>query len=131
MAPGKGRGKGSKLKILVVVAFLAAAAFALDRYLLDGLVDSTHALFVREDTRYAPGYTDAAFRRVKIGMTQKQVSDLLGTPFARLPFSGGQTTWWFSRNSEVYGSRERAIVFRNGVVAEKLHHFHFQRPIAR
>src|SRR5688572_20091072 len=33
------------------------------------------------DTRYAPGYSEAAFDKVTNGMTQQAVRQLLGTPF--------------------------------------------------
>lgn len=42
------------------------------------------ALATRKQTRFAPGFTQAAFARIATGQSTKQVLDLLGEPLSRL-----------------------------------------------
>jgi outer membrane protein assembly factor BamE (lipoprotein component of BamABCDE complex) len=76
--------KMTVLKILGLLILVGISGLiALHVYLLDGL----HGWFFssgegpfEEDTVYAPGYSDKAFRRVKRGMSEQEVLNILGSP---------------------------------------------------
>jgi outer membrane protein assembly factor BamE (lipoprotein component of BamABCDE complex) len=67
-------------RTLVVLAVTAVAAVAVHAFLLDGLDGWLLARAMGDDTTYAPHYSDAAFRRVQIGMNREAVDRLLGPP---------------------------------------------------
>ena len=115
------------LIILLVTAHL---------YLLDGL---TGGLFLRmlgeDDTVYADGYSDAAYRQIRRGSTATEVRNLLGEPFETFGMIEDRRAddgWWYGRpesdatgwsytitpNSSHY--RKRIIVFREGHVVDKV-----------
>lgn len=82
-----------------------------------------------EDTVYAVGYTDSAWRRVSIGMTRSDVVRLLGTPqkeWRIKPSRNGAENgarWSYSPGDTNY--RCRVLLFRHGVVVEKHSEFYF------
>ena len=47
---------------------------------LDGIHGNLFGLIGHEDTVYSQRYTDAGFRRIRKGMTEQQVIDILGKP---------------------------------------------------
>jgi hypothetical protein len=109
------------VKVLIGIALSIAIAVGLNYYLLDGVVDSILAHVVHEDTFYAPGYSDAAFRRVTIGMTEGEVTALLGRPLGTRQLPSGEASWSFTRSPGDHSYRLRAIIFKDGVVRRKIH----------
>jgi hypothetical protein len=99
------------------------ALVCLHLWLLDGLGGAVLARALQEDTVYAEGYSDAAFRRVTKGMTQVEVEEMLGPPHSRwaIERSGdgpdAGASWSHSPGDTHH--RCRAIVFRDGHVLEK------------
>ena len=94
---------------------------------LDGLSGALLAAALGEDTVYAPTYTNEGFRRVRIGMSHRQVHELLGAPLA---------TWSFERAGEPEGLAEqwstspsggdfrmRVVHFQSGRVVRKVAEF--------
>jgi hypothetical protein len=65
--------------------------------LLDGLPGWTLATFYQDDTQYASGYADKAFRTVRDGMTEEELITLLGAPLG--------ISWVFERTAP-----ERVVV---------------------
>lgn len=67
---------------LVVFVFLLGLSVlvSLHAYLLDGLDGWAFGLGLQEDTVYAAGYSDRAFRKVTVGMGSDEVLRLLGEP---------------------------------------------------
>jgi hypothetical protein len=61
---------------------------------LDGLPGVLGIVFAREDTVYSAGYSNAAFRRIREGMTRDQVRDILGDPLET------RTDPWATRRGE-------------------------------
>jgi hypothetical protein len=75
----------SALITVAIGVVLGIAHFAT----LDGIVGVLDPLLYATDTRYAPGYSDAAFRRVTSGMQAQQVRELLSTPLQEVWDYGG------------------------------------------
>jgi hypothetical protein len=73
--------------------------------------------------RYAPGYSHARFRNVKIGMAQEEVMDLLGEPLERYWVSTGHTGWVYADDSPDTRVYVFACVYfpqkDSGIVVEK------------
>ncbi len=74
------RAKAVRVAIFLAIPVLGAGLIYLLRPLdgYDGWFLSQLAL--KEDTVYAPGYSDEAFRMVRVGMSQLEVRSLLGEP---------------------------------------------------
>jgi outer membrane protein assembly factor BamE (lipoprotein component of BamABCDE complex) len=74
------------LGILVLVGIISLSV--LHHYLLDGLDGWFFSAVLDfeedEDTVYAPGYTDKGFRRIKRGMTEQEVLNILGVPLGEV-----------------------------------------------
>jgi hypothetical protein len=51
----------------------------------------------KSDTEYAPGFEEAAFRRVRPGMSRGRVQGLLGKPLETTAFPDGSIYWYYSR----------------------------------
>ncbi len=68
---------------IVATLFVLFALTLAHVYLLDGLDGWLFSQGLTEDTVYAAGYSDAAFRRVAIGMTADTVLTMLGKPLDR------------------------------------------------
>jgi len=107
------------LALLVLVAFIGGLTL-LNNYLLDGIhgwFASTVLDFGKdEDTEYAPGYSDQAFRTIKVGMTTQEVLAILGPPLEAASLGGTRETWRWSRSPGDKSYRVRAIVFEAGKV---------------
>jgi hypothetical protein len=77
------------------------------------------------DTRYAPGYNEAAFNQVTIGMTPQSVEQLAGKPLIISTETDSTQVWAYSTDGKApFGDWAwmcRTVVFRNGKVAEVLH----------
>lgn len=69
-----------RLSLLATVAAAVALSVWFQIWSLDGLQGAILSAFLRQDTAYANGYTDRAFRMVRVGMTDAQVWNLLGPP---------------------------------------------------
>lgn len=107
---------------LLVVVAVAAVFRPLDGY--GGLLASW--LAAKEDTLYADGYTDAAFSRVEVGMTDREVADLLGEPidiYVAMPQSS-TLGWRYSRSANDASYRVRVVLFRGGRVVEVISDFY-------
>ncbi len=104
-----------------------------DRIRIDGLHTELAGLMTLMNTRYADGYSQAGFRRIRMGMSEKEVLDILGEPFYRWrpnAFKGfPEKTWYvslvYSRppNHKNSSFRSRAVVVYKGVVTGVFGHF--------
>ena len=108
----------------VLLAGLAAAVFvtsgmlAIDHYLLDGLDGWVFSGRFAEDTAYAAGYSDEAFRTVRLGMTTGDVLARLGPPLWSGLRDGARESWRWSQSPGDKSYRIRVVVFEaNRVVA--------------
>ena len=68
---------------IVCVPFIVAGLhyfFNYHRIQIDGLNGELYCLLNGDDTQYAADFSDRNFIKIKNGMTEKQVKDLLGQP---------------------------------------------------
>ncbi len=120
------------IKILLLPIIVVGLHFALNynRIQIDGLDAEIYCLTHGEDTRYAYSFSHKKFRQVKVGMTEKQVLDLLGEPLTRFCYIGQEKCdaksffngrynglkYSDSPNSENYHSR--IVYVDKGIVVE-------------
>lgn len=117
---------------VLITAFLVGYEVP-DRIRIDGLSTELAGLMTLTNTRYADGYSHAGFRRIRVGMSEQEVLDILGEPLYRerpYAFRGSPEKTWFV--SLVYSAppdhknssfRSRAVLIHHGQVAEILGHF--------
>ena len=93
---------------------------------LDGLDGLFWSLLFEEDTRYAPGYSEAGFYKIKHGMTEAEVKRLLGEPLMVDPPDSRRnyTYWRYSESPKDTHYRQRFIRFQNGIVTERISEFY-------
>lgn len=115
----------------VIIAAVLSMPFGLmlgHSFLMDGLDGWLLGLTLTEDTVYAAGYSDSAFRQVKIGMTADAVVSILGDPlrFRSDPYAlrvrAGRTSgecWAYTLTPGNTHYRQRLICFSNGIVSAK------------
>lgn len=114
-------GRSSRIGFLLVAT--AAMAVGLNAYLIDGLAGLVWGALLPEDTVYAPGYTDAGFRRVHLGMSYDEVLGQLGEPQRTWPLDGssdgaeGGARWSYSPSDTNF--RCRVLLFRDRRVVDK------------
>ncbi len=77
-----------------------------------------------DTTEYATGYSASAFRKVRPGMSEQEVTQLLGSPIDAAPLSGNRMTWTYTRSRPKGSYWVRAVVFDNGKVEETVHEFY-------
>jgi outer membrane protein assembly factor BamE (lipoprotein component of BamABCDE complex) len=84
--------------------------------------ESYFFLYPSIDTRFAPGYSEGGFERVKVGMTKAEVLSLLGPPFD--PGTVGQSSWHYTQDGKCFWADwawlDRTVVFRDERVVEKI-----------
>ena len=120
---------GVSAKLIVATIFLALGMWSLYYWLIDGVIAELFALSLDEDTVYAPGYSDANWRHVSVGMTEDDVHRLLGAPQKRWvidyptnpPVDYGER-WSYSPGDTNF--RCRMLLFRAGRVIEKHSEFY-------
>lgn len=80
----------------------------------------TTFLAASEDTVYAAGYSDAAFKRVRVGMSETDVAELLGEPLEFYAVEGTPDLvgWRYSRSARDASYHVRAVLFRDRRVVE-------------
>jgi hypothetical protein len=107
--------------VLAVATFVAL----LPTLLLDGLSGLLlGTLLGSEDTELAPGCTDAAFARIRIGMTRDEVHRRLGPPLAvwepprREPLDPDLAERW-SRSPSGGNHRRRVVLYRDDRVVAR------------
>ena len=109
--------------VIVAVALVLAWLRPLDGY--EGLL--LESLAAVEDTVYSSGYSEKSFATLRVGMTERQVSALLGEPLELytvtddgVPLLG----WKYSRCANDHSYRVRCVLFREGRVDRIIHHFY-------
>jgi outer membrane protein assembly factor BamE (lipoprotein component of BamABCDE complex) len=91
-------------RLLIVLAATAALAAVVHACSLEGLDGLLFARTVHEDTIYAPGYSDAAFRKIHRSMSEAEVLRLLPSPIGEV--------WIYSE----HGSSLASVQFAQNVV---------------
>lgn len=109
-------------KVLSVCAILSIILFMAGThvYLLDGIDGWLFRMLQEEDnTCFAVGYTDEAFRSLRTGMSSEVVVSLVGQPLGiyDLP-NGSGVIWQYSQKIKHRSFRARNVIFREDKVAE-------------
>jgi hypothetical protein len=111
--------------VIVLLGVAHVRARCDEVYALDGWAGCfLPALYTREDTEYAPGYSHAAFRKLRLGMSDSDVLALLGPPLERYPVKGLDEGWRWTRSPRDRSYRTRVVLFQNGTVSEIRHGFY-------
>jgi len=85
-------------------------------------------------TKYAPGYSEAAFRGIRAGMTTNEVRNILGEPLYEdgIVSRTNRTLLAYSEDGNRgplgLGWRQRAVEVVNGIVVEKTSQFVYTPP---
>ena len=110
---------------VLLVALLLSAMIGIHTSLLDGLHGRLLSLALATDTEYAKGYSDDAFRRVRLGQGKEEVLGLIGEPlFKRSDATGRKERWIYSRSQTSSHYFYREVQLAGDVVSEKRHHFY-------
>jgi hypothetical protein len=107
-----------KRVIAATVGALLTATLA-QVVLLDGWPGTLLSWVEGHDTRYAAGYTPLGFLRVRRGMTEAEVIDLLGRPLDRYAPAPDSVSLSWTRSAHKSNYRVRVVVLRAGRVASK------------
>lgn len=92
-SPRNGSRRGTWITLIVVGLFFSIGVCVWKvgpRYILPRLV-----LLISDDTEYAPGYSETAFRGIATGDSEKEVLAALGPPLSEEP-ARPYTTWLYS-----------------------------------
>jgi hypothetical protein len=90
---------------------------------IDGISGNLFAYISSEDTVYADDYNDDGFRSIHASMTRDQVNALIGQPLGSADDVPRQTREWWTRSPSDGDYRERAVVFEQVTVVEKIGQF--------
>ena len=114
-----------KKTITIILALLLVAAIAATYHFrsMDGLDGLIFSRMFQEDTVYAPGYSDAAFRKIGIGMSQSDVFALLGPPVSTWDSCDDMAMAWSQSPGDTH-YRARMVYFQNGMVTKTLSEFY-------
>jgi outer membrane protein assembly factor BamE (lipoprotein component of BamABCDE complex) len=111
-----------QLLVLSLLVLLAAAALAaLGLRPIDGIAGNLYAPIFGDETEWADGYTDQAFRAVGVGMTTQEVCALLGDPLecSTNAYDNKSVYRWTRPHGSIH-YRQRDVVFDGNVVIEKI-----------
>jgi hypothetical protein len=122
--------KRAAVVTMLGMSFLIASGATIALISLDGLGGLVFGLLGEEDTVYAPGYSDRAFRQVEIGMSQQEVLSLLGEPISPFRLTGeplmdwsrafpAEWCWEYSHSPSDSDFRIRCVYIENGKVVGK------------
>jgi hypothetical protein len=80
--------------------------------------------FVYTSTRYAPGFSEVKFKKIKIGDSAAKVMEALGQPFGLSSAESTGIVWWTYSIHESHFThpmfyRKRQLVISNSVVVER------------
>jgi hypothetical protein len=74
------------------------------------------------DTNMSPGFSEKAFQKVKVEMSEQEVVRFLGQPLNKVQKESGDVEWWFTRDGKCswgdFAWMARVLVLSNHVVVE-------------
>jgi asparagine N-glycosylation enzyme membrane subunit Stt3 len=103
------------------LTLIFALFFVIDTVTLDG-TDGVLLSLSGDHTEYASSFSDAGFRRIKVGMRPADVEALVGRPLDEWKASndGGRVRWrWARSRDHSKDYRSRGVTFLDGRVEEK------------
>lgn len=112
------------LLLLITIPVLIGATT--DSTKIDGIKGGILSLFFTTDTKYAPGYSHHNFLKIKPGMTEQQVLDIMGESLNKWkPYknpNNSNTSYFivlqYSESPSSTHYRLRQVYLNNGVVSE-------------
>jgi len=121
-----------KLILLIVIFPPMLMALFANFPSLDNSPANVLELLLLPDTKYSSGYTDKKFESISIGMTERQVLDILGEPLTRWrPYQNTNfkdkkhfVGLQYSESPSSTHYRLRQIYLDSGIVAEKKNYFY-------
>lgn len=96
---------------LLFLAFPFRCVFLRAYYPLDGWEGARYGLFLPTDTEFARGYSEAAFARIRTGMSMAEVESLLGRPLREYTSYVGTKVWNYSLSPGDTNYRARTLLF--------------------
>ena len=116
-----------RFKLKSLLLFVAAVSIALTAYRwwpIDGVISNLLAIRSEEDTVWADGYTDEAWRSVRIDMKRDEVYALLGLPLVK-DIDGGNAHECWTRSPADTDFFQRSLQFKGDTVICKWNRFFF------
>jgi hypothetical protein len=104
----------SRLDKVIVAALVVTLIAGVTGFL--GLVPG----FAFTTTKYAAGYTEAAFNKIAIGDSEEKVLKMLGEPFVRHNGQARQAWFDYSKEGWALWFHRRRIALSNSVVIRKI-----------
>lgn len=102
--PGRVAAKAIPLAVASWVGIVAAISYS------GSTLDAIKGVLLREDTSYALGFSESAFRTIRPGLTENEVRHVLGSPYQE---------WWFYTGPDDQPPDERPAA-RNGCLIIRL-----------
>jgi hypothetical protein len=124
---GAGRG-GRRCDCRCGVAAVRGC-FAAETLSVDGVAGIIGPVVAPEDTVYAPKYTLAGWKKVRVGMSHSEVDTILGPAQRTSWVNAGPddadtgAEWSYSPGDTNF--RRRLLLFRKGIVVEKYSEYYF------
>jgi len=107
---------------------LAYFIFQRDAIKLDGLSGEIFGLLIESDTQYSGKYSHKKFSKLRVGMTEEQVVNLIGEPLSKWqPYTGEKSHYIgfvYSKSPSSTNYRYRLVNFEHGKVAEIVSYFY-------
>ena len=125
------------MKRFFIIIFIIVILFGIDiiinsdRVKLDGKIAEIQTLFFTSDTKYSEKYTHEKFNEIKIGMSEKEVVNILGEPISKFkPHKDSRNiklinhvAYQYSYSPSSSHFRVRNVIFDQGKVIEIIHCF--------
>ncbi len=102
---------------------IALAPVAYRWWPIDGVVGNLLSLICEEDTVWTGGYSNDAFRAIRVGMSRREVYSLLGPPINSLDNGGGVIECWTHSPDDGH-YRRRELTFQSDQVIKKVAEFY-------
>ena len=118
-----------KIKIFsYILISLCLSLLLINKFSLDGVEGLIFSTLLKEDTVYAPAYSDKGFKKIHQNMRMKDVIELIGNPLFKQTeffeeYKSNIDRWWYSKSASSSHYRIREIRFKDGKVCEKIHYF--------
>ncbi len=118
--------------ICLVLAIKIYSCVNTERIKIDGVKGEVLGIFLPTDTKYSEAYSHKAFNQVRIGMSEKEVIKILGSPLYKWhPYEVTSieekkhfVAFQYSQSPSDTHYRYRQIQFDHGIVVEKNGHFY-------
>lgn len=117
------------LKIILILGLSIGLLWGIKKIIpilsLDGYSSlAWHLLFPIEDTEYSDSYSHKKFLKIKKGMTEKEVIDILGEPLAIFPPTIDIKAFQYSESPSSTHYRLRQVYFKDGIVSERVSYYY-------